>query len=119
MAECDQQGKTTGVFRRVLKTEEKGSDVNLASHLLLDTFKDNFDVAVLITNDSDLLTPMRIAKEEFGKVIGLINPQARASRELAKNASFVKQIRAGALAQSQFPVTLSDRKGSFHKPKAW
>lgn len=119
MAECNQHGETTGAFRRVLKTEEKGSDVNLASHLLLDAFKDSFDVAVLITNDSDLLTPMRIAKEEFGKVIGLINPQARASRELAKHATFVKQIRSGVLAKSQYPDALSDRNGSFHKPKAW
>lgn len=32
---------------RVMKTEEKGSDVNLASHLLMDAFEDTFDVAVM------------------------------------------------------------------------
>lgn len=37
------------------RTEEKGSDVNLATHLLHDAFKGLFDTAVLITNDSDLL----------------------------------------------------------------
>ena len=42
------------------KTEEKGSDVNLASHLLRDAFSKKFEVAVLITNDSDLAEPVRI-----------------------------------------------------------
>lgn len=40
--------------------EEKGSDVNLASHLVRDTFRKQFEVAVLITNDSDLAEPVRI-----------------------------------------------------------
>ena len=31
------------------KTEEKGSEVNLASHLLRDAFSKKFEVAVLIT----------------------------------------------------------------------
>ncbi len=39
---------------RVIKTEEKGSDVNLASHLLMDACRDAFDIAVVISNDSDL-----------------------------------------------------------------
>lgn len=45
-------------FATVIKTEEKGSDVNLASHLLCDAYEDEFDVGVLVTNDSDLLTPV-------------------------------------------------------------
>jgi uncharacterized LabA/DUF88 family protein len=39
---------------KIIKVEEKGSDVNLASHLLLDAFQDNFDVAAVLSNDSDL-----------------------------------------------------------------
>jgi len=38
----------------VIKTEEKGSDVNIASHILTDAFDDQYDVAVLVSNDSDL-----------------------------------------------------------------
>lgn len=48
---------------KVLKVEEKGSDVNLASHLLLDAFQNNFDVAAILSNDSDLVEPMRIASK--------------------------------------------------------
>ena len=39
------------------KTEEKGSDVNLASHLLLDAFRGDFDVAAILSNDSDWSHP--------------------------------------------------------------
>ena len=41
-------------YARVIKTEEKGSDVNLAVHLLNDAHKNDFELAVLVTNDSDL-----------------------------------------------------------------
>ena len=36
------------------KTEEKGSAVNLAVHLLNDGWLDAYDCAVVISNDSDL-----------------------------------------------------------------
>ena len=48
----------------VIKTEEKGSDVNLAAHLLRDGFTGDFDVAVVVSNDSDLLEPIRIVQAE-------------------------------------------------------
>ena len=35
----------------VIKTEEKGSDVNLASYLLLDGFRNDFETAVVVSND--------------------------------------------------------------------
>ena len=34
----------------ILDTEEKGSDVNLASYLLLDGFEDEYELAVVISN---------------------------------------------------------------------
>ena len=43
---------------RILKTEEKRSDVNLATMLLIDCFDDDFDEAVVISNDSDLTLPI-------------------------------------------------------------
>jgi hypothetical protein len=41
-------------FAEVWTTEEKGSDVNLASHLLIDGFRARYDLAVVISNDGDL-----------------------------------------------------------------
>ena len=44
----------------VVRTEEKGSDVNLATALLVDGFTHDFDEAVVVSNDSDLLAPIRV-----------------------------------------------------------
>lgn len=101
------------------KTEEKGSDVNLASHLLRDTFQKKFEVAVLITKDSDLAEPVRIVSQELKFPVGILNPHQFHSRELTQYATFVKRIRQGDLASSQFPALLTDRKGTFSKPVDW
>ena len=50
----------------VLRTDEKGSDVNLASHLLLDACAGDFEKALLISNDSDFAFPVRAVRERFG-----------------------------------------------------
>lgn len=105
---------------RVIKTEEKGSDVNLATHMVVDGFHDEYDCAVMITNDSDLSEPFRVVREVLGKRTGVICPHnRRVSQQLAKHANFIKKIRAGLLGASQLPDQLSDAKGEIHKPKSW
>ena len=107
-------------FAKVVKTEEKGSDVNIAAHLINDGYKKEYEAAVLVTNDSDLLEPIRIVRLELGLPVGLLNPQKHTtSKVLAQQASFVKQIRQGVLAASQFPDVLTDGHGVFHKPASW
>jgi len=101
------------------KTEEKGSDVNLAAHLLHDAFKRLFEVAVLITNDSDLLEPVRIVRHEFKLPVGILNPQQHHSVELKQHATFIKRIRQADVAACQFPDIMKDSRGSFHKPADW
>ena len=105
---------------RVMKTEEKGSDVNLATHLLMDAFDDTFDVAVIVSNDSDLKEPISQVRGRFGKRIGLLVPRAiNVSRALQPLANFVKRFGPTALASAQFPSSLSDAVGSFRKPPRW
>ena len=106
---------------QVHKTEEKGSDVNLASHLLHDSFRKLHDTVVIISNDSDLAEPVKIARFDLGRSVGVINPHhsKKKSRLLSSDASFFKQIRKGVIMASQFPPTLSDSTGTFHKPPAW
>jgi uncharacterized LabA/DUF88 family protein len=106
-------------YARVIKTEEKGSDVNLATHLLHDVHMNRFDVAVVVSNDSDLLGPIKIVRGELGKRVGILNPQKHPSRALLPHIDFIKQIRAGALSVSQLPNELSDSLGTFSKPGAW
>ncbi len=103
----------------VIKTEEKGSDVNLAIHLLHDAYQNRYESAVIVSGDSDLLAAVQIVKNELGKPVGVLNPQKRPSRMLEQHATFYKHIRLGVLAGSLFPATLEDEHGTFSKPARW
>jgi hypothetical protein len=106
---------------QVVKTEEKGSDVNLATYLLLDAFRRECEVAVVITNDSDLTGPIAVLQRDLGIPVGVINPQRPhlRSRDLL-DVAFFKQLRAGALARSQFPDELTSARGErICKPAGW
>jgi hypothetical protein len=103
----------------VHKTEEKGSDVNLASYLLLDAFRGDFEIAVVVSNDTDLATPISMVVNEFHLPVGLLNPHKRPARDLLKIVNFYKPIRSGALAAAQFPTTMTDTNGTFQKPAGW
>lgn len=104
----------------VVKTEEKGSDVNIATYLLLDAFDRDYDIAVLVSNDSDLVHTVQIIRERFGLTVGVLNPQRdQISWALRNAANFYRPIRRGVLAQSQFPPTLHDAHGNITKPATW
>jgi hypothetical protein len=108
-------------FATVIKTEEKGSDVNLAAHLVNDGHLGRYEQAVVITNDSDLAEPIRIVRDELKLPIGILFPSKYLNPQL-KNAvtpNFTKPIREGVLKASQFPTTLADNVGTFHKPVTW
>jgi uncharacterized LabA/DUF88 family protein len=112
----------TGVLNTVsvYRTEEKGSDVNLATHLVNDGHRGLFDTAVLITNDSDILEAIKIVRNELHHDVGILNPHvAQPSVELRRHASFMHPIRKGVPAASQFSLTLTDAVGPFHKPANW
>ncbi len=106
-------------YVKVIKTEEKGSDVNLATHLLHDAHLNRFDIAVVVSNDSDLLGPIKIVRNELGKKVGVLNPQKNPSRAILPHIDFIKQIRGGALQAAQFPAQLTDQHGVFSKPAGW
>ena len=106
-------------YVNVIKTEEKGSDVNLATHLLYDACRGNFECAAVISKDSDLLEPIRIVREELGLTVGLLNPGKKKSLALIPHVDFIKEIRRGVLMASQFPSELEDAKGKFSKPVTW
>src|SRR3954454_13055782 len=76
---------------QVIKTEEKGSDVALATYLVLDATRGDCDAAVIITNDSDLREPIRLVREELGLVTGVINPHPAYRRSRALTCTFFKQ----------------------------
>jgi uncharacterized LabA/DUF88 family protein len=104
---------------QVIKTEEKGSDVNIATRLLCDAYTNDFDMAVIISNDSDLVMPIEMVRRELKKPVGVLNPNERFSNALKRAATFYRQISEQGLAQSQFPLTLADTNGTITKPSTW
>lgn len=103
----------------VIKTEEKGSDVNLAAHLLMDAVDNAYDLAVVVSNDSDLLLPIQWVRDRFKKKVGILNPQQKHSFSLRQNTDWMRPIRQGPLSAAQFSDELQDRDGIFRKPPKW
>lgn len=113
----------------IYKTEEKGSDVNLAAHLLMDGFQKRYHCAIVVSGDSDLVTPVRMVRDQLKLNVGVLNPQRlsgpnkrkpRKNAGLQKAASFYKNgLSWTQLKESQFVDTLSDTHGTFHKPANW
>ena len=104
---------------KIIKTEEKGSDVNIAVHMLNDAWLNNYDCAIIVSNDSDLAESMKLVKKYHpNKILGLIMPgKGHPSKELMKHADFVKRIRTGILQLSQLPNPIP--KTNIYKPKDW
>lgn len=112
---------------QVSKVEEKGSDVNLASHLVRDAFLNRFTEALVLSNDTDLVEPIRIVTQELGKRVGIIAPRRARQHQapipspsLRRVASFVLYLDDNHLAAAQFPDSLS-RTGAppIIKPSSW
>jgi uncharacterized LabA/DUF88 family protein len=103
----------------VIKTEEKGSDVNLATYMLFDAFRKDCDTAVLISNDSDLKEPIELVQRELGVRVGVVNPHPPGRRSRALQPAFFRQIRVKDLLVCQFAPGLRDARGPIHKPVSW
>lgn len=99
--------------------------MNLASHLLCDAFHKSIEAAVIISNDTDLLTPLQIVKTELGIQLWVFNPHNRKARSgmsmsnLQVVADHVRPIRRGVLEISQFPNVLFDNEGKIERPIEW
>jgi uncharacterized LabA/DUF88 family protein len=103
----------------ILDTEEKGSDVNLATYLLVDAFDKDCDAAVVLSNDSDLTFPIDVVRKKFGYPVGVLNPHQNVSQALKRVASFYRQIHTNDLKAAQLLPTLTDAHGSITKPMSW
>ena len=105
----------------VRDSEEKGSDVNLATRLLVDGFKGEYEQAVVVSNDADFASAMRYVRDDLGLRVTLVNPDARnaSPRELAEAATYVKRLWKSHLRRSQLPDTVTDEVGDITKPVGW
>lgn len=108
-------------FVEVHDTEEKGSDVNLASHLLMDGFQKRYDVALVLSQDTDLIEPLRMVSHELKKTVVLgwmdgSNP-GKKHRDVANS---IRHVSMGMLRKSQFDNPVIGRGGvRIKRPISW
>ncbi len=108
-------------YVRIRDTEEKGSDVNLATRLLVDGFTGDYQQAVVVSNDSDLAAPIRYVSRDLGLRVVVVNPDSQTSthNDLVDSATYVRRLWKSHLRRSQLPPTLTDVHGVITKPSAW
>jgi uncharacterized LabA/DUF88 family protein len=103
--------------------EEKQTDVNIAITLFRLAIQNDFDIAVLVSGDSDLIPAIEAVKLTFpAKEIGLVIPIGRGAKELMGVCDFHMKMKEIHLRSSQFPDTiiLDPEKGiSLHRPPTW
>lgn len=101
--------------------DEKMTDVNIATELLTDAFDDQFDTALLMTADSDLVRPVQIVRARFpAKRIVVAFPPGRSSERLKQVASAYFVIGRGVIAGSQFPEKVRKADGFvLRRPTQW
>ena len=108
--------------------EEKGSDVNLATHLLLDVLGGTVGAAIVVTNDSDLKLPLREARQRVP--VGLINPgnprwrptagALRASPAAGVGGHWWGHITRNQYLGHQLPDPVMDATGkTYTRPSGW
>jgi hypothetical protein len=114
--------------KRTVRTyEEKGTDVNLATRLLVDGFNRRYESAAVISNDGDLKLPIQIVREELGLPVSVVNPVLRSKHRsaalspdpLPPNARFIR-LSAHDVEECQFPEQVISPKGAkLVKPAGW
>ena len=105
----------------VRDSEEKGSDVNLATRLLVDGFNREYEQAVVVSNDADFAGAIKYVRDGLGLRVTLVNPDPRnaSPKSLEDAATYVKRLWKSHLRRSQFPDTLMDEVGTITKPLGW
>lgn len=104
----------------VVKLEEKRSDVNIATELLMDAVTGAADAFTLITGDSDLAAPVQAVRYRLKKPIAVFNPHVATCMELKRFASFYKNIDEDIPAQCQLPYNITLPAGmTIHAPSGW
>jgi len=108
---------------QVHHTEEKGTDVNLATYLLMDGYENDYEQALVISNDADLALPISIVRDKLQHPVGIVNPNIDPKegmpKELRDAATFYRRLYKSVLTKYQFPPTLQDKDGTITKPDTW
>jgi len=108
-------------YVEVHDTEEKGSDVNIASHLLNDAFRGRFDVALIMSQDTDLCEPLRMVKHDLKKTVGVVWSESNMPGKRHKKVTdFIRHANSSVLKRCQFDDIVIGKGGmKIKKPSEW
>lgn len=114
-----QECKRCGNIWRTAK--EKMTDVNIATAIIVDAFKDEYDMAMLISGDSDLTPPIREVHTLFkNKRVFIAFPPKRHNSSMALMAKGSEIIGRKKLVDAQFDTEVTSKTGYILKiPKEW
>lgn len=100
---------------------EKMTDVNIAVELLTDAHQDHFDVALLVSADSDLVGPIQSVQRLFPlKRVIVAFPPGRISNALMRAANGYLFVGRDVLAKSAFPNRVRKANGfMIQRPNEW
>jgi uncharacterized LabA/DUF88 family protein len=103
------------------KREEKMTDVAIATELLIGAVRNEYDVAILVSGDSDLVPPVQALKSQFGhKRIFARFPPKRKSFELQSSCHGWGNISESDLRVSQLPNEVKKLDGyTLKRPSSW
>ncbi len=104
----------------VWDTKEKGSDVSLASFMLVDGFKELYDIAVVVSDDSDLLHPVQLVRADLGLHVGVVRIRTDRASVFRGRADFIRTVRRWHFETAQLPETIALPGGRcVHRPAEW
>lgn len=105
---------------KIIRPEEKRSDVNLASHLVRDACDQKFEMAAIITGDTDQFGAIQMVKRR-GLMLAVINPGLRTPpRSIMQYNNINVRITNWHLENAQFSRTVFTSSGKqIHKPEGW
>jgi len=99
---------------------EKMTDVNISVELMKDAFQDRFDIAFLVSADSDLVGSVRAVRQLFpGKKVISVFPPGRFSLALKKVSTGVLHIGHVELSKSLFPDQVARDGIILKRPDSW
>jgi len=105
---------------RYTAREEKQTDVNIAVHLLSDAMNDEFDRAVIISGDTDLIPAIEaVHRDAPDKEIGVMFPLRRFHDTLKKTADFSVTMKERMLDECQFPGEVKVGGTIIERPESW
>ena len=104
-----------------MKHEEKMTDVNIATRLIVDAYEDRYDTALIVSGDSDLVPPIQYISEKFpDKRIVVVFPPDRHSKYLKKIAHSYMPLGEDKLRNNLLPDEITGEGGFVLKrPAAW